>query len=128
MTAVSLHDLQVPVGNSGARIGSAPLGEMTVLSHSWPAGFDVTDLLKAVCGDMLCPAPHYLVISQGAIGIRYCDDGSEEVARAGEAVYMRPGHTCWAIEDLEMVELSPADVTNYLWGRIAASGLAGRTE
>jgi hypothetical protein len=125
MVVVTLGPLREPVGNSGAHIGSAGLGGMTVLSHSWPAGFDVTGLLQAVCGDMLCPGPHYLVITKGAIGIRYIDDGSEEVARAGDAVYMRPGHTCWAIEDLEMVELSPADITNYLWGRIAASGLAG---
>lgn len=125
MATVTLDTLPQPVGETGAQIGSTGLGDMTVLSHRWPAGFDVTGLLQAVCGDMLCPAPHYLIITRGAIGIRYTDDGSEETARAGDAVYMRPGHTCWAIEDLEMVELSPADITNYLWARIAASGLAG---
>lgn len=125
MVTISLANLQQPVGETGARIGSARLGDMTVLSHSWPAGFDVTGLLKEVCGAMLCPGPHYIVITRGALGIRYTDDGSEEIARAGHAVYMRPGHTCWAIEDVEMVEFSPADITEYLWARIAASGLAG---
>jgi hypothetical protein len=125
MTVVTLQDLQPRGGTTGARIGSGSLGDMTVLSHVWPRGMDVTALLRAVCGEMLCPSPHYLFITKGSIGIRYTADQSEEIAHAGDAVYMPPGHTCWAIEDLEMVELSPGDITDYLWTRIAESGLTG---
>jgi hypothetical protein len=95
---------------------------MTVLRHSWPAGFDVTGLLEQVCGPMLCPSPHYLYVLKGRIRIRYVADGNEETAGAGDAVYMKPGHTCWAVEDLEMIEFSPGDITDYVWERIAAAG------
>lgn len=80
-------------------------------------------MLQAVTGDSLCPNPHYMIVTSGTLGIRYVEDGSEEECRPGQVAYMAPGHTCWAVEDLEMVEISPAPASNYLFGRIAAAGL-----
>jgi len=125
MSVITLASIRQPVGETGAALGSTDMGPMSVLSHHWPAGFDATDMLRAACGEVLCPVPHYFVITRGSIGIRYTDDASEETARAGDVAYLRPGHTCWANEDLEMVEISPADGNNYLMGRIAATGLLG---
>jgi len=125
MAIVSLKEIRQPVGETGAALGAEDHGGMSIISHSWPAGFDVTDMLRTVAGEMLCPNPHYIVVTKGKLGIRYVEDGSEEQCAVGQVAYMRPGHTCWAIEDLEMVELCPADGNNFLFGRIAAAGLLG---
>lgn len=125
MAIVTLDTIRQPVGASGAELGSVDLGPMSVLSHRMPAGTDYTDLLRAACGDVLCPVPHYFVVTSGRLGIRYTDDGSEEVANAGDVAYLRPGHTIWAIADVSMVEISPADGNSYLMARIAKTGLLG---
>ena len=125
MAIVTLSEIRQPVANTGAELGSRDVGGMSVLSHHWPKGFDVTDMLRAACGDVLCPVPHYFIVTKGAVGIRFTDDGSEEECRPGQVAYLRPGHTCWAIEDLEMVELAPADGNNFVLARIAATGLLG---
>ena len=125
MSVVQLDSIRKPVGNTGAELGSIDMGPMSVLSHRMPAGTDFTELLRAACGDILCPVPHYFVVTSGKLGIRYTDDGSEETVSPGEVAYLRPGHTCWAISDVEMVEISPADGNNYLLARIAATGLLG---
>ncbi len=125
MAVVTLADIRQSIGATGASLGSVDHGGMSILSHHWPRGFDVTDMLRAACGDLLCPVPHFFVVTKGAIRIRYTDDQTEEEARPGQVAYLRPGHTCWATEDLEMVEISPADGNNFLLGRIAATGLLG---
>jgi hypothetical protein len=125
MAVVTLSEIRQPLGETGAQIGSQDMGPMSILSHHWPKGFDVTPLLHAAFGDVLCPGPHYIVVIKGALRIRYTDDGSEEEVRPGQVAYMRPGHTCWATEDLEMVEISPAESNNYGFARIAASGVLG---
>lgn len=123
MSVVTVSALRKPIGEGGAELGSIDMGPMSVLSHKMPAGTDYTPLLQAACGDVLCPVPHWFIVSKGKVGIRYTDDGSEETASAGEVAYLRPGHTCWAIEDVEMVEIAPADGNNYLLARIAKTGL-----
>ena len=125
MAIVTLTDLRQPVGTTGASLGSQDHGGMSIISHQWPKGFDVTEMLRAVTGDVLCPNPHFMVVTKGALGIRYTDDGTEEQCSVGQVAYMRPGHTCWAAEDLEMVEFCPADGNNWFFGRIAALGLLG---
>jgi hypothetical protein len=125
MAVVTLDTIRQPVGETGAELGSVDLGPMSVLSHRMPAGVDYTDLLRAACGDVLCPVPHYFVITAGKLAITYTDDGSEETASAGDVAYLRPGHTIRAIEDTAMVEISPADGNHYLMDRIMKTGLLG---
>lgn len=125
MSVVTLDTIRNPIGDSGAELGSVDLGPMSVLSHRMPAGTDYTELLRAACGDVLCPVPHYFVITAGKLGIKYTDNGSEETACAGDVAYLRPGHTIWAIEDTAMVEISPADGNHYLMERITSRGLLG---
>ncbi len=125
MAIITLSELRQPIGETGAALGSTDAGAMSVISHQWPAGFDVTDMLRAVTGDALCPVPHYMIVTKGKLGIRFVDDGSEEQCGVGQVAYMRPGHTCWAIDDLEMVEIAPADGNNFMLSRIASLGLLG---
>lgn len=123
MATVNLKSLQQPLGETGASMGSAEMGGMAVISASWPANFDATELLKAACGDALCPVPHYVFVTNGALHIRYTDDGSEETANTGDAAYLRPGHTVWTKEKTDIIELSPADGNTFIFGRLAATGL-----
>lgn len=125
MAIVKLVEIRRAIGETGASLGSVDHGGMSIISHKWPQGFDVTPMLQAVTGDSLCPNPHYIVVTKGRLGIRYVEDGSTEECGPDEVAYMPPGHTCWAIEDLEMVEISPAPASNYLFGRMAAAGLLG---
>lgn len=125
MAVFTADALRQPVGTSGIEMGSVDLGGMTVIAHKMPAGFDATELLKAAVGETLCTVPHYLVVTKGAVGVRYVDDGREEVARAGDVAYLPPGHTVWAEEDSELIEISPSDETAFLNSRIAGTGLLG---
>jgi hypothetical protein len=92
MAVVNVKSILAPVGSTGAKLGSVDMGGMSVLAHRMPAGVDYTELLRAACGDVLCPVPHYFIVSAGKLGIRYTDDGSEETASAGDVAYLRPGH------------------------------------
>ena len=125
MAIVTLSEIKNPIGDTGLQMGSVDHGGMSIVGHSLPKGFDAIDMLRAACGDVLCPVPHFFVVTKGAIAIRYTDDGSEERCGVGQVAYLRPGHTIAATEDTEMVEISPADGNNYLFQRIAAAGLLG---
>lgn len=122
---ITLKDIRQPIGETGIETGSADAGGMSVLSHIWPTGFDATDLLKAACGDVLCPVAHYFIVVRGRVGIRYTDDGSEEQCGPGEVAYLRPGHTIRAIQGSEVIEISSAEGTAYLNDRLAKTGLLG---
>ncbi len=124
MAVITLKDTRQPVGGTGAELGSTELGSMSVLAHRIPAGLDYADLLRAACGDLLCPVPHYFVVTKGVLEIQYTD-GTAESVRAGDVAYAPPGHSIRAIEDVEMAEISPTDGNAFLMGRIAATGLLG---
>ena len=101
MAVVTLNEIRQPVGETGAELGSVDMGGMSVLGHKIPKGVDYTPLLEAACGEVLCPVPHYFVVTKGTLGIRYTD-GKEETARAGDVAYTPPGHTVWAIDHPEL--------------------------
>ncbi len=124
MAVVNVAGIRKPVGNTGAELGSIDLGGSSVIAHRIPGGIDYTDLLRAACGDVLCPVPHYFVVTRGTLEIEYVD-GGRELVHAGEVAYTPPGHTIRAVDDVEMVEISPADGNQFLMARIAATGLLG---
>ena len=124
VAVVTLESIRKPIGEGPGEIGMVDLGPMSVISHKIPKGSDFTELLRAACGDILCPVPHYFVIGKGVLGIRYLD-GREEIARAGDVAYTPPGHTVWAIEDVEATEITAAEGNNWLFGRINELGLLG---
>ncbi len=55
----------------------------------------------------MCQCPHWGVVLEGSIHLKYAD-GTEEVTRAGEAYYWRAGHTGWTDEGVTFIEFSPA--------------------
>jgi hypothetical protein len=72
-----------------------------------PAGTDFTPLFKGLPGD-LCQCPHWGVILEGSIRLRYAD-GREETNSAGDIYYWPGGHTGWTDEGVTLVEFSPAE-------------------
>ncbi len=88
-----------------------------------PAGTDFTPLFVGLPGDM-CQCPHWGVVLEGAITVRYAD-GSEETTSAGEAYYWPGGHTGWTDGGVTFVEFSPtAEITpvlEHLGAQMAAS-------
>ena len=82
--------------------------EFDVVRGSMSAGVDVTGLLEGLEDD-LCQCPHWGYIVDGSLHVRY-GDGTEEVNKAGEAVYWPPGHTIFTEdESVEFVLFSPQD-------------------
>jgi hypothetical protein len=72
-----------------------------------PAGTDFTPLFEGLPGN-LCQCPHWGVILEGSIRVRYAD-GVEETSRAGDLYYWPGGHTGWTDEGVTFVEFSPAE-------------------
>lgn len=124
MAVVNLADIRKPVGNTGAELGATDLGGFSVVAHLIPTGLDYTELLRAACGEILCPVPHYFVVTRGTLEVEYTS-GARERVQAGEVAYTPPGHTIRAIDEVEMAEISPADGNQFLMARIAATGLLG---
>jgi len=90
----------------GVCIQAEDWSDLNVARIRFPKGADATPLLEGMPGN-LCQCPHWGMVLDGSIHVRYAD-GSEEVVRAGEVYYWPPGHTVWVDEDYEAVEFSPA--------------------
>lgn len=88
-----------------------------------PAGADLRPLLAGLPGDH-CSCPHWGIILEGSITLRYAD-GTEEVNRAGDLYYWPGGHTAWTDEGVVFYEISPAEeiqpVLEHLGAQLAAS-------
>jgi hypothetical protein len=85
----------------------ATWGDVTVRHIDLPAGVDFTPLFKGLPND-LCQCPHWGLVTEGSIILRY-SDGTVETTRAGEVFYWPGGHTGWTEEGVVFIEFSPAD-------------------
>ena len=96
-------------------------GGMAVDINNSPAGTNFRPLLEGLENDH-CQVPHWGYVVKGAILIEY-EDGKEDIFRAGEAFYMRPGHTGEVLEDLLLVSFSPEegmhDLSDHLEKKVA---------
>lgn len=61
--------------------------------------------------DDVCQAPHWGVVLEGSLVLRYTD-GHEDVIEAGEAYYADPGHLPVFRAGTRVVEFSPTDALN----------------
>ncbi len=82
-------------------------GGLTVDVNNAPKGADWRPLLEGLENDH-CQVPHWGYVIKGSVLIEY-EDGTSEVFKAGEAFYMKPGHTGEVLEDLQLVSFSPED-------------------
>ena len=81
-------------------------GDMHVEYDIFKKRFDVTPLLKGLPNDR-DPCPHWGIVVKGQMTMIV--DGKKEVAKAGDAYYMPPGHTAIVEAGSEFWEFSPND-------------------
>jgi hypothetical protein len=83
-------------------------GEMHVEHDVFKKRFDVTPLLKGLPNDS-DDCPHWGIVLKGQM-TSIMSDGKKEVAKAGDAYYVAPGHTGAIFEaGTELWEFSPND-------------------
>jgi hypothetical protein len=79
---------------------------------------DSTPLLKGLPDDR-CQCPHWGYVVSGKVTFGFGD--REEIIEAGEAFYVRPGHTQRAEAGTEIVQFSPAEELREVSAAIAAN-------
>ena len=116
---------QIPIEMQAGEIETRGVdwGGQLVRHIQLPPGVDFTPLFKGLPGD-LCQCPHWGVVLEGSIHVRYAD-GTEEVTSAGETYYWPGGHTGWTDEGVTFYEVSPAaeitPVLEHLAAQMGAS-------
>lgn len=78
----------------------------TVGFETYTEDVDMSPLFKGLPDDR-CQCPHWGVVLKGQLIYRYAD--GEDVINAGEAYYIRPGHTPELTAGTEVVEFSPTE-------------------
>src|SRR3989304_4668382 len=81
-------------------------GEMHVEYDVFKKRFDVTPFLKGLPNNR-DPCPHWGIVVKGKMTMII--DGKKEIAKAGDAYYMPPGHTAIVEAGSEFWEFSPND-------------------
>jgi hypothetical protein len=67
---------------------------------------DMTLMLRGLPDD-ICPCPHWGIVTDGQMTVRYLDH--EEVVRAGDVFYMAPGHVPTYDVGTRLILFSPTD-------------------
>lgn len=104
---IPLDDLPIELAAGDLVTRYTEWGDMAVRYARVPAGTDMGPVLEGLPDDR-CPSHHWGVVLEGSIHLRH-QDGTEEVARAGDAYYWPAGHTAWADEDVVFIEVGPRD-------------------
>ena len=110
------EQLPIALDLPGAKFQMVEWGETSVAYIQLAAGANATPLLEGLPDDK-CHCPHWGYVLEGAVNIRYTD-GKEEVSKAGEVFYWRPGHTVWVDEDTSLVEFSPKQELKEIYDHI----------
>lgn len=100
-----LHDLPIEIDQGELITRYAEWGEMAVRYARLPAGTDMGPVLTGLPDDR-CPSPHWGMVLEGSVHLLHAD-GTEELARAGEAYHWPAGHTAWTDEPVAFLEIGP---------------------
>ena len=101
-----IEDIPVEMEAGEIRTRGVEGGDLYTRHIDLPAGADFRPLLAGLPGDV-CPCPHWGVVYDGSITVRYAD-GTEETNRAGDVFYWPAGHTGWTDEGVVFLEISPS--------------------
>jgi hypothetical protein len=88
-----------------AQLRSIDQGGMTIAFEQLSAGVETAPLYQGLPDDA-CQSPHWGYVIRGRLRVR-TTDGGEDVAEAGQAYYLPPGHNVVVEEDALVVEFSP---------------------
>ena len=118
-----MEEIPLEMKVDGIETRGVDWGGQLVRHIDLPAGVDFTPLFKGLPGD-LCQCPHWGVVLEGAITVRYAD-GTEETTSAGETYYWPGGHTGWTDGGVVFYEVSPTaeiqPVLEHLASQMAAA-------
>lgn len=81
-------------------------GDMHVSFETYHQPFDDRSYLRGLPDDQ-CHCPHWGYVLQGSLRVLY-GDGEERIG-AGEAYYLRPGHSIEVAAGTELIEFSPRE-------------------
>jgi len=105
--ATPIDDLPIEINEGDLQTRYLELGRMAIRHARVPAGADMAPLLQGLPGDR-CPSPHWGIVLEGSVRIEH-EDGSIEVARAGEVYYWPAGHTATTTESVVFLEVGPVE-------------------
>ena len=100
------------------------LDHFTVSFEHFPVASDPAPLFRGLPDDR-CQCPHWGYVLRGELTIAYAD--GEEIYRAGDAYYARPGHLPRPGDDAEVVEFSPTELLGQSMAVVGANMQAGVT-
>jgi hypothetical protein len=100
-------------------VRSGELGGFTVDFMTVRQGHDMAPLLVGLPDDH-CQCPHWGYVLKGGITLRHTD-GTTEVAGAGDAFYLEPGHIPTFESGTEYVQFSPTEAHANLDAAIRAN-------
>ena len=103
--ATSVDEMPVEVAAGDLVTRYLELGELAIRHASLPAGTDMSPVLQGLPGDR-CPSPHWGIVLEGSIALTH-EDGTEEVARAGQVYHWPAGHTAVSEEGVVFIEIGP---------------------
>lgn len=81
--------------------------DLNVTFGTYKERFDATPFLKGLPEDR-CQCPHWGYVIRGQMRVQYKDH--EEVINAGDAFYVKPGHTMVMEAGTELVQFSPKEL------------------
>lgn len=93
-------------------------GGYTVNFVSFDADVDATPMMKGLPGDQ-CHCPHWGYVVKGRITYRFSD--YDEVAEAGDAFYLPPGHIPIVEAGTELIQFSPTQELHEVAEAMAAN-------
>ena len=97
-------------------IRSAELDGYTVDFLHVKQPVDMSLLLKGLPDDR-CPCPHWGVVTEGSLSVRYADH--EETIGTGDVFYLSPGHVPTYQVGTRMIQFSPSDQIKVVGEAIA---------
>ena len=105
MPAYSQDEVPVEFDEQVATTRAVDGGGMTIAFERLSAGVETAPLFKGLPDDA-CQSPHWGYVISGRLRV-LATDGTEDVAEAGQAYYLPPGHNVVVEEDALVVEFSP---------------------
>jgi hypothetical protein len=102
MYAKSFNDPDETKAPPKAHVSVVKLGDMNASKLVLEPGWKWSVCIKPAVGGESCQAGHVGVIIQGQLMCVH-DDGTEVLAKAGDAYYFAPGHDGWVVGDEQVI-------------------------
>jgi hypothetical protein len=107
MPAYSLEQVPIELELDVVQTRTVDQGGMTIAFERIKAGVETAPIYKGLPADA-CQSPHWGYVIEGRVRVTLTD-GTEDVAVAGQAYYLPPGHNVVVEEDTLVVEFSPTE-------------------